>query len=58
MDVTELGIVNEVKPLQFTNASFPIDVTELGMVSVPVKPLQPLNACSPIDVIELGMMVY
>ena len=32
MDVTELGIVNEVSPEQPWKAPSPIDVTELGMV--------------------------
>ena len=32
MEVTELGIVTEVSPLQILNAPFPIEVTELGMM--------------------------
>ena len=32
MDLTELGIVKEVRPLQTAKALFPMDVTELGMV--------------------------
>jgi hypothetical protein len=38
MDVTEAGIVNPVKPVQFAKALCPIDVTELGIVN-PVKPV-------------------
>ena len=40
MDVTELGMVTEVRPLQARKASLPMDVTELGMVTE-VRPLQP-----------------
>ena len=32
IEVTELGIVTEVSPLQILNAPFPIEVTELGMM--------------------------
>jgi metal-sulfur cluster biosynthetic enzyme len=32
MEVTELGMVMEVKLSQLENALFPIEVTELGMV--------------------------
>ena len=39
MDVTLLGIVTEVKPLQSQKAHSPISVTLLGMVTE-VKPLQ------------------
>ena len=39
MLVTELGIVTEVKLLQYWKAFSPIEVTELGMVTE-VKPLQ------------------
>ena len=42
MDVTLLGMVTEVKPLQSEKASPPIDVTLLGMVTE-VKPLQYWN---------------
>ena len=41
MEVTELGIVTEVKPLQSENAKLRMEVTELGIVTE-VKPLQPL----------------
>ena len=40
MDVMELGIVTEVRPLHPEKALSPIDVTELGMVTE-VRPLQP-----------------
>ena len=53
--VTELGIVIDVKPLQFLNAALPIEVTELGIV-IDVKPLQPENAKEPIFVTELLMV--
>ena len=43
IEVTELGIVTLVKPLQPEKASLPIEVTELGMETL-VKPLQPLKA--------------
>jgi hypothetical protein len=39
MEVTELGIVKDVKPLQPEKAELPMKVTELGIVS-DVKPLQ------------------
>ena len=50
--VTELGIVNEVMPLQLLNAHSQIDVTEVG-ITTEVRPVQPLNVLSPIEVIEL-----
>ena len=37
MEVTLLGIVTEVKLLQFSNAEFPMEVTLLGIVTE-VKP--------------------
>ena len=40
IELTELGIVTLVKPLQPEKAELPIDVTELGIVTL-VKPLQP-----------------
>ena len=40
MDVTLLGMMTEVKPLQPEKADPPIDVTLLGIV-IEVKPLQP-----------------
>ena len=51
MDVTELGIVIEVRPLQPLKVQFPIDVTELGMV-MEVRPLQPEKALSSMDVTD------
>ena len=39
MLITELGMVIEVRPLQFTKAVFPMLVTELGIVN-DVSPLQ------------------
>ena len=43
MAVTELGIVNEVRLLQFQNALFPMEVTVPGIVNV-VRFEQRLNA--------------
>ncbi len=55
MLVTELGMVMEVRPLQYKNAPLPMLVTELPMVTE-VRPLQPENADLPIVVTELGMV--
>ena len=33
MDVTELGIVNDIRLEQSSNAPFPMEVTELGIVN-------------------------
>ena len=44
MEVTELGMVTDVRPLQPSKALKPMDVTELGMVT-DVRPLQPEKAC-------------
>ena len=43
MEVTLLGMVIEVKPLQPLNAPPPMEVTPVGMV-IEVNPLQSLNA--------------
>ena len=40
MDVTLLGMVRDVRPLQPEKADLPMDVTLLGMVR-DVRPLQP-----------------
>ena len=40
IEITEFGMVKEVKPLHTAKAELAISVTELGMVSAPVKPLQ------------------
>ena len=42
-DVTELGMVTDVNPLQPLKADVPIVVTEFPIV-MDVKPIQPLNA--------------
>ena len=42
-------MVTDVKPLQFSNAYSPMEVTLFGMVT-DVKPLQFLNAYSPMEV--------
>ena len=34
MDVTELGMLTEVRPVQFKKAHTPMDLTELGMLTV------------------------
>jgi hypothetical protein len=52
MEVTELPMVSEVKPLQPEKALYPMEVTELGIVNV-VKPVQTLKAEFPIDVTPL-----
>ena len=44
-----------VKPLQFLNASFPMEVTLFGIVTE-VKPLQFLNAAHPMEVTLFGMV--
>ena len=46
---------NVVKPLQPSNASFPMEVTLLGMVT-DVKPLQSSNAYHPMEVTLFGMV--
>ena len=43
MEVTEVGISTEVKPVQPENAALPMEVTEDG-ISIEVKPVQPENA--------------
>ena len=42
-----------VKPLSFWKALSPIEVTELGMVNVPVRLVQPVKAQPPIVAKEL-----
>jgi hypothetical protein len=54
MDVTEFGMVTEVKPLQPAKAPSPIVVTLLGM-AMEVRPLQPAKALPLIDVIPSGI---
>ena len=56
MEVTLLGIVIEVNPLQLQNAYSPMEVTPVGMV-IEVKPLQPLNAHSPMEVTPFGIVI-
>ena len=55
MDVTLLGMITDVKPLQLENALAPIDVTLLGMIT-DVRPLQPPKASVPMDVTPLPML--
>ena len=55
MEVTPVGMVTDVKPLQPLNALFPMKVTPVGMV-IEVKPLQPLNAPFPMEVTPVGML--
>ena len=45
-----------VRLLQPQNAELPIEVTELGIVTL-VRPLQRENALLPIEVTELGMVM-
>ena len=54
MDFRELPIVIDSIPLPL-NASFPIIVTELGMVT-DVRLLQPENTLSPMLVTEFGIV--
>ena len=56
MDVTLLGIVMDVRPLQSLNARLPIEVKSFGM-AIEVRREHPENASSPIDVTLLGMIV-
>ena len=56
MEVTEFGMVTEVKPVQPKNADTPMPVTEFGMVTE-VKPVQPENADPPMLVTEFGITV-
>ncbi len=55
MDLTLLGIVMDVRPVQPKNALFPIEVTLLGMVT-DVKAVQFSNALSPTAVRPFGMV--
>ena len=54
MDLTLLGMVTDVNPLQLRKADLPIDVTLLGMAT-DFNPLQP-SKDEPIDVTLLGMV--
>ena len=45
MDVTEFGMVTEVRPLHPAKAMIPMDVTELGIMTE-VRPLHPENILS------------
>ena len=49
IDVTEAGIVIDVKPVQPWNALPPIDLTKAGIL-IDVKPVQPEKTLLPIDV--------
>ena len=55
MEVTELGMVISVKPVQPENALLPMEVTELGIV-IAVKLVQEENALLPIDFTELPIV--
>ena len=55
IEVTLLGIVTVVKPVQPSKAHIPIEVTLLGIVTV-VKPVQPSKAERPIEVTLLGIV--
>ena len=56
MEITELGIVSEVKP-QPQNAANPMEVTELGIV-IEVRSQHPTNATLWMEVTELGISVF
>ena len=57
MLVTLLGIVNDVRPVQPSNAELPMLVTLLG-ISMDVRLLQSSNAPSPMLVTLLGIVVF
>ena len=57
MDVTLLGMLIDVNPLQRSKANEPMLVTLLGSVIV-FKPLQPSKADEPMLVTLLGMVVF
>jgi len=48
MDVTLLGMIIEVNPVQLPNAAFLMDVTLLGMI-IEFNPKQSKNAAVPIS---------
>ena len=52
MEVTESGIVTDVKELQPENPYEPMEVTESGIIT-DVKELQPENAFEPMEETEL-----
>ena len=54
MEVTESGMVTEVRPLKW-KARSPMEVTEAGMVTE-VRPLQRAKVPSPMEVTEAGMV--
>ncbi len=56
MEVTELGMVTDVRLVQLENAYSPMEVTELGMVT-DVMALQLENAPPPMEVTQLGMVI-
>ena len=56
MEVTELGIVTEVKPVQPEKAEPPIEVIELG-IATEVKPLQPEKADPLIETIPSLILI-
>lgn len=55
IEVTELGIITEVRPEQPINAPSPIEVTDLGIVT-DVRPVQLENVQFLIEVTELGIV--
>ena len=55
IDVTELGMVIEVKP-DHPKAQSPMEVTELG-ISIELKTAHSSNVDSPMEVTELGMVI-
>ena len=56
IEVTELPIVNDTKPVQLEKAEMSIKVIEFGMVKDPDNPLQLKKAADPIEVTEFEIV--
>lgn len=56
IDVTDSGIVTEVRPVQLTNIPSLRAVTDSGMV-IEARLLQPEKASLPMDVTEFGIVI-
>jgi hypothetical protein len=56
IEVTDVGIKTEVKPLQSANVCTPIDVRDEGRERVPVKPVQDSKALPPMEVTDEGVV--
>ena len=57
MEVMELGMVSDVRPVQKLNACSSMQTTELGM-TIEVKVVQFENALAPMEVTVLGITVF